>query len=399
MEKKLVITKINNNIVSSIFEDLNMVEVNISEQNPYTLGNIYVGHVENIIKNINSAFVEIAKGVKCYYSLDDNKQHIFFNNKNTDKVNIGDRILVQISKEGIKTKLPSLSSEINLPGKYVVLVSNAKQIMISNKITNKSRINELKTLMAPIFENTTFTFNFIVRTNAELAENDEICKEALKLKEQYEEMMQIAPFRPQFTQLYSSKPSYISDILNIQTNQLEQIVTDDPELYLELHNYFKEGYPDEFSKLKLYEDPLLSLSKLFNVEGQIKAALQKKVWLKSGGYLIIEPTEALTVIDVNTGKFSGNKKDKEDTFLKINLEAAEEIGHQLRLRNLSGIIIVDFINMMNENNKEILLSSLEHRLRKDSISTTLIGMTKLNLVEITRKKIRKPLHETYKDIF
>ena len=399
MNKKLVITRINNIIVTSVYEDLNMTEVNICEENTTGLHNIYLGRVENIVKNINCAFVEIEKGVKCYYSLDENTNHVFLNKKNSDKVNVGDLLLVQISKEGIKSKLPSLTCDINLPGKYVVLVRDATNIMVSNKIKDRDRCGTIKSLLNPLMTDTKSQFGYIVRTNAEIADNKSIFDEASKLKDKYEHIMEIAPFRGAFTQVYCSDPSYIDDIMNIKTGELESILTDDSDLYEELKCYFENGYSNELGKLKLYEDKLLPLSKLYNVEGSIKNAINKKVWLKSGGYLVIEPTEALTVIDVNTGKFAGNKKIKEDTFLKINLEAAVEIGKQLKLRNLSGIIIVDFINQNTQENKQILWNAFENIVGKDSIATTLVDMTKLDLIELTRKKIRKPLHETCSDLF
>jgi len=399
MNKKLVITKVNNRIISSVYEDLTMTEVNISEENATGLHNIYLGRVENIVKNINCAFVEIEKGIKCYYSLDENTNHVFLNRKNSDKVNVGDLLLVQISKEGIKSKLPSLTCDINIPGKYVVLVRDATNIMVSNKIADKNRCSAIKTLLNPLMNDTADQFGYIVRTNAEMADDKSIFAEASKLKDIYEHIMEISPFRGAFTQVYSSDPSYINDIMNIKTSELESILTDESDLYEELKCYFENGYSNELSKLKLYEDKLLSLSKLYNVEGSIRNAINKKVWLKSGGYLVIEPTEALTVIDVNTGKFAGNKKIKEDTFLKINLEAADEIGKQIKLRNLSGIIIVDFINQSTQENKQILWNTFEKIVYKDSISTTLVDMTKLDLVELTRKKIRKPLHETCTDLF
>lgn len=401
MSKKLIITTLNNQIVSSVYEDLNMTEVTVSNRNSLCLHNIYIGRVENIVKNINCAFIEIEKGVKCYYSLDDNDNanHIFLNRKNSDKVNIGDLMLVQISKEGIKTKLPSLTCDINLPGKYVVLVKNTSSIMVSNKIRNNARSSAIKALLRPLLDTDVSPFGYIVRTNAEDADDESILKEASILKDTYEHIMQIAPFRNAFAQIYSSSPSYIDDIKNIKTSELSSIVTDDPVLYEEIKSYFENGYPNELAKLQFYEDALLPLAKLYNIEGSLKNALNKKVWLKSGGYLIIEPTEALTVIDVNTGKFSGNKKVKEDTFLKINLEAATEIGKQLKLRNLSGIIIVDFINMNNPENKQFLWNYFEKIISQDSVSTTLVDMTKLDLVELTRKKIRKPLHETCSHLF
>ena len=165
------------------------------------------------------------------------------------------------------------------------------------------------------------------------------------------------------------------------------------ELYKEVQSYLLEMQPEDIEKLRLYEDKLLPLHKLYSLENHLKNALHERVWLKSGAYLVIQPTEALTVIDVNTGKCISKKKD-EQGYLRINLEAAKEVAKQIRLRNLSGIILVDFINLKEESSMEELLGFLQKELKKDPIVTTFVDVTKLQLVEITRKKIRKPLHET-----
>ena len=173
---------------------------------------------------------------------------------------------------------------------------------------------------------------------------------------------------------------------------MEEIVTDDPEIFRRIREYLDVCQPEDREKVRLYEDPLLPLEKLYSLEKAVSEALQKKVWLRSGGYLVIEPTEAMTVIDVNSGKYTG-RKNLRDTIRKINLEAAEEIVFQLRLRNLSGIIIVDFIDMDSVQDQEELMALLTDRCRKDPIKTTVVDMTKLGLVEITRKKIRRPFRE------
>ena len=174
--------------------------------------------------------------------------------------------------------------------------------------------------------------------------------------------------------------------------ELEEILTDDGDIFEELTRYLEESRPEELPKLVLYDDPLLPLQKLYSLETAISHALARKVWLKSGAYLVIEPTEALAVIDVNSGKYAGRKKI-DDTILKINLEAAEEIGRQLRLRNLSGIIIIDFIDMERAKDRECLMDSLRKIVSADPVKTTVVEMTKLNLVELTRKKVRRPFYE------
>ena len=176
------------------------------------------------------------------------------------------------------------------------------------------------------------------------------------------------------------------------TADLTSIITDDPQIYNSLEHYLKENDLQNLSKLRLYQDDLLPLYKLCRLEREIDLATSRQVWLKSGGYLVIDPTEALTVIDVNTGKYS-SKKLRRETLKTINLEAAKEAARQIRLRNLSGIILIDFINMENKEDQKELLAFLESRLFADPVKTRLIDMTKLELVEITRKKVYKTLKE------
>ena len=175
---------------------------------------------------------------------------------------------------------------------------------------------------------------------------------------------------------------------------MDEIVTDDPEVFQAVQNYLN-CYGEYEIPLRFYEDKLLPLSKLYSLESVLERSLQERVWLKSGGFLVIQPTEAFVCIDVNTGKFSG-KKEIQETFRKINLEAAKEIAWQLRLRNLSGIILIDFINMENQEDKKELLHTLQAYLNQDPIKGTVVDITPLNIVEVTRKKVRKPLLEEWK---
>ncbi|HHT97215.1 MAG TPA: ribonuclease E/G, partial [Clostridiales bacterium] len=169
--------------------------------------------------------------------------------------------------------------------------------------------------------------------------------------------------------------------------------TDDAEIYNKIHDYLSVYQKEDLIKLGLYKDDLLSLNSFYGVKTKLENALKPTVWLKSGASIIIQHTEALTVIDVNTGKAIKGKKAAEETFLKINLEAAKEIAKQMRLRNLSGIIIIDFIDMKSKDDEQTLMKELEKHFRNDPTKTTLVSMTALGLVEITRKKIRKPLYE------
>lgn len=235
----------------------------------------------------------------------------------------------------------------------------------------------------------------IVRTRAaEFAEGTpaQLKEQFLPLWQEYITFFREASHRTCYSCLKKADTidNLMDRILNqlIDVSEFSEIVTDDQSLYPQIEEYLKAHLPE--TSLRLYEDSLLSLSKLYSLDSRVEEALNVHVWLKSGGYLMIQPTEALTVIDVNSGKYEGRK---EDAFLKVNLEAAEEIARQIRLRNLSGIIIVDFINMEESKSRVAVMECLKENVRRDKVKTVVVDMTPLGLVEITRKKITKPLRE------
>lgn len=354
------------------------------------LGNIYVGKVQNIVKNIRAAFIEIADGIMCYYSLDDKAEPVFTNPKKDSVMKIGDEVIVQVSKEGMKTKLPSVTSNLNFTGRYLVLTSQRKELGFSGKLNKeeKKRIREF--LEGSMPENA----GIIVRTNARNAKKEEILEELKNLQSRYEALLKKGRSRVCFSLLEEHMPEYLQTLQNVYTQALDEIVTNDAEVFQAVQNYLN-CYGEYEIPLRFYEDKLLPLSKLYSLESVLERSLQERVWLKSGGFLVIQPTEAFVCIDVNTGKFSG-KKEIQETFRKINLEAAKEIAWQLRLRNLSGIILIDFINMEDQEDKRELLHTLQAYLNQDPIKSTVIDITPLNIVEVTRKKVRKPLLEEWK---
>lgn len=354
------------------------------------LGNIYIGKVQNIVKNIHAAFIEIADGIMCYYSLDDKAEPVFTNPKKDSVMKIGDEVIVQVSKEGMKTKLPSVTSNLNFTGRYLVLTSQRKELGFSGKLNKeeKKRIREF--LEGSMPENA----GIIVRTNARNAKKEEILEELKNLQSRYEALLKKGRSRVCFSLLEEHMPEYLQTLQNVYTQALDEIVTNDAEVFQAVQNYLN-CYGEYEIPLRFYEDKLLPLSKLYSLESVLERSLQERVWLKSGGFLVIQPTEAFVCIDVNTGKFSG-KKEIQETFRKINLEAAKEIAWQLRLRNLSGIILIDFINMEDQEDKRELLHTLQAYLNQDPIKSTVIDITPLNIVEVTRKKVRKPLLEEWK---
>lgn len=389
----LLITRLKRNdkdyIVTALYQDKKMLEVTLEPvEQQSILGNIYVGRVKNIVKNLNAAFIEIAPGTPCYYPLDEMKQPLFVKKINSPNMVQGDEVVVQVAQESSKSKPPKVTTNINLSGKYLVLTSENKRIGISKKISEEKREKIKENLSSDHLED----FGIIVRTNAVSASKEEMQKEYEKLKQEYIKLKETAPYRTVFSCLKESTPEYLHMLQNVNQSWLTSILTDDRELLEKAREYLTDFQPEDLDKLTYYDDPEMSLKNLYRFEHHLKEALLEKVWLKSGGYLVIQPTEALTVIDVNSGK-SISKKKVQEHYLKINLEAAAEIACQLRLRNLSGIIIVDFIDMKSDDSKELLMQALESAVSADPVPVQVVDMTKLNLVELTRKKVRKSLAE------
>lgn len=404
MENRLIITKQDNRIISAFFEGKDMVQVSVNASNEEgILGNIYLGKVKNIVKNINAAFIEIADGKMCYLALDENRYPIMAGSRdelddrklNMVKIKVGNELIVQVTKEDIKTKAPVVSSNINFTGKYVALTYGKITNGVSSKITDEKERSRLKNIMKQ-FENS--EYGFIIRTNAAFAPEDKIVNEMQKLITEYEKIREFGVHKSRFSLLYSTPPNYICDIRDGYSDHIDEFVTDDSELYQHIREYLEAYQPEDLEKLRFYQDDILSLNNLYGIHDKLNEAVRPMVWLKSGGTLVIQPTEALTVIDVNTGKAIAGKKKVQETFLKVNLEAAKEIAKQIRLRNLSGIIVIDFIDMELKKNQELLMADLEEYFKRDPIKTTLVDMTALGLVEVTRKKLRKPLHEQLEDV-
>lgn len=394
--ENIVITKVRNYNICASFEDMKIKKINVLSEDSI-LGNVYIGRVENVVNNISAAFVEYEKGKKGYYSLTENTNHIFLNRKNTDKVCIGDLLLVQVIREPLKTKEPALSCKISLPGRYcaVAVKNDYKNEGLSVFISKKIEDEQIRTRLKKLVKNNILDTNvdIIMRTNASEASEDEVLREVILLNQKMQTILKEAYIRKAFSVMYTSIKGELKDIQNLKVSMFNKIITDNLEIFKSIEQYFIDNQPELLDKIEFYKDELLPLTKLYNMEKAMETALDEKVWLKSGGYLIIEPTEALTVIDVNSGKFSGNRKLNENTYLKINMEAAKEIARQLILRNLSGIIIIDFINLETKEEKKELLDYLSELVKQDYISTSVVDITKLGLVEITRKKINKPLYE------
>ena len=394
IERKILILKENQDVWTYIIEDDEIVEIhyeNVSESNEtiHQIGNIYIGKVKKIVKNIGAAFVEIEPGLECYYDLTQGSNAIFTSKVGKKPLSVSDELVVQLSKEGIKGKAPTVTSEISFTGYYTVLTTGNTRIGVSAKIP-KSQREELKKIVQE-YENN--EYGIIVRTNGKDVPAHRIQEEVKSLIQSYEHLRDSAPMRTCFSILKKAPPHYIKNIRNVYGKGLSKILVNDQKLCNEIREFYEAYDSTHTPTIQLESEKGVDLASIFNVRKILERALNEKVWLRNGAYLVIQPTEALTAIDVNSGKYEKKETDQKAA-LKINLEAATEIAKQLRLRNISGIIIVDFINMENEEDVEQLVKELKQHLSKDNVQTTFVDVTKLQLVEITRKKIRKTLLET-----
>lgn len=383
---KMVITRWENHLLTAWFSGKEPVELGIEEKSSI-LGNIYIGKVSNIIKNLNCAFVNFAPDRIGYYSFYDNPVSLFADGKERS-LKCGDEIIVQVAKDAMKTKDPVLSGNLNFTGKYAVLTAGKTLIGFSSKITDRSWKEEIRPQLEEILGGEA---GLIVRTNA-YGHREELVRETKLLLEQFHQIKKDASYRTCYSLLREAEPEYLKSLRGCPQGTLEEVITDQRDVYETIRQYLELYDPESISKLRFYEDKMVSLTALYSLHSVMDQACQKRVWLKSGGYLIIEYTEAMTVIDVNTGKYSGNKKQAE-AIRMVNLEAGKEIARQLRLRNISGMILIDFINMKDPDDKAELLEALRGFVKSDPVKTTVVDMTQLDLVELTRKKEKKPLWE------
>ncbi len=358
------------------------------------LGNIYIGQVERVVANIQGAFVRIGEGIVCFYSLKEQEQAVYTNGKN--KINgrytlkAGDQLLVQVMRESMRGKRPTVTSKLEFHGKYLILAAGISVLRVSAKLSSETRRRLKEWLATEVTEE----YGLIVRTNAGTADREQIFQELDILKKRRRQVLEKGRSRTCYSLIQEAQPFYLGAIQNAYTENLEEIVTDVPAVYEKILTYLTEYQPEDLHKLRLYRDCLLPLYKLYALEDVLSGLLEKRVWLKSGGFLVIEQTEAFVSIDVKTGKYVSNKKSQE-TYHKINLEAAREIAFQLRLRNLSGIILVDFINLNQPEYENELIYEFRKCLKRDRVKTDVVDMTALKIVEVTRQKVRRPVSEDF----
>lgn len=381
-------------VICTLQEDGEFWELRVIPREKHSvLQNIYVGQVENISPNMNAAFVRISPEERCFFPLKEEPYLIYAcEKKQGSSLKNGDQILVQVKKEAMKGKLATVTARLSIAGRYLAVTTGEKEIGISQKLPEESREN-LKNEVVPILcERYSDSFGIVLRTNAASAEPSVIVLEAEKLAEQISRIRDQGVHRTLYSCLYEPEREEIAFVRDFFRAGQTGIVTDLPDVYMDVLNSTNAE-----NQLRLYDDPLLPLYRLYSMEGLLRKALDEKVWLKSGAFLVIQQTEACTVIDVNTGK-NIRKMDAEEAALQVNLEAAKEAAIQMRIRNLSGIILIDFINLKKQEHREAVIETLSGFLKMDPDGAAFVDMTALQIAEVTRRKARKPLAEGIKDL-
>ncbi|MFP3915712.1 MAG: ribonuclease E/G [Actinomycetota bacterium] len=359
------------------------------------VGNIYLAKVRNVLPGMEASFLDFgaAKNGVLYASdvAYDRKVHRNGPPRIEESLAEGDEVLVQVVKDPMGAKGARLTGTPSLPGRYLVLVPDSDTNGISRRLPEEER-TRLRNVIEQVKPD---GFGVIVRTAALHASSEEIAADISRLVKAWEEISAKAASGGAPRTIYEEPDLLIRVIREHFTPDFRRMLVEDKAAYESVVEYLRATAPDLVSKVSLYEDEM-PLFERYHVDDQLRKALERRVYLPSGGHLVIDRTEALTVIDVNTGKFVGTSS-LEETVLQNNLEAAEEIGRQLRLRDIGGIIVIDFIDMDKEKNQQLVLRRLRETLAKDKTRTQVFEVSQLGLVEMTRKNVSAGLLEHFSE--
>lgn len=429
--------KNNHSFISYILLDENRKFVDFqlfNEDKVSLVNNIYAARVDKIVPGINAAFVTIANKQSCYLPLEDTKS-VIYTNKHSNKESLccGDEILVQVVKDAIKTKEPVVTTKLSIYGNYCVVTTDDTSIGVSKKIPKDIALDIRESIAPLVSDHEQDKYGIIIRTNARSVSQETLCNDLETTISLYKNIIKKAEYAVLYTRLLENTKDYLLKLYHLDFSTIDEVLTDQDDIYDELMAEFssktisddKEHHGTQacgaqtnvsikqidmpindntghsmqantacmniVDKIHRYDDSAISLNLLYKLSSQINELCTTLVWLNSGANIIIEQLETLSVIDVNSGRCPARKGTD---ILKINREAATEAARQLRLRNISGMIIIDFINMKSKADETALVNHLKEELKKDSITCSFIDITKLGLVEITRKKEYKSLKET-----
>jgi ribonuclease G len=419
MHKKLIINVAEHETRVALIEEGTVVEIFIERRdNSNIAGNIYKGRVQRVLPGMQAAFVDIGLNQAAFIYVDDiigndykEFEQIFIKNSEVDHkisgtstanhtsssierdsrhieelITEGQEIMVQVAKSPIGTKGPRITNYISLPGRFLVLMPTSDHIGISRCIESETERERLKNIVLSLRKE---PYGYIVRTVSEGIHEEKIEKEMGFLNNLWESIQRRYKSAPAPSLLHQELTISLRAVRDLLTNEAEKLIIDSRSGFESILSFLDTFMPNLKDSVELYEDSE-SIFDAYNIEGDISRALRRKVWLKSGGYIVIEQTEALVAIDVNTGRYVG-KHNLEETILKTNLEAVKEIAYQIRLRDLGGIIIIDFIDAEKKSNQEKIFNALKKALTKDRSKSHVLPMSELGLIQMTRKRTRQPL--------
>ncbi len=424
MLKELVVNTTEHETRVALLENSTIAELFIERGDETNItGNIYKGRIQRVLPGMQAAFVDIGLNQAAFLYVDDvldqtspevarqfeqegdtceavtdsdapdggiKEWHLpFYAGSIEELVTEGQEVLVQVAKSSIGNKGPRVTTHISLPGRYVVMMPGIDHIGISRKITDEKERSRLKNLLLPFKKN---SFGYIIRTAAEGVNEKVLNKEISFLSTTWAEIKKKNQQGSSPALIYKDLTVIFRAVRDLLTDEADKLIIDSEKTYQDVQIFLNKFMPDLNLSVELY-DGRESIFDAYNIEPDIERALKKKVWLKSGGHIIIEQTEALVAIDVNTGRYVGGH-NFDETILKTNLEAVKEIAYQVRLRNIGGIIIIDFIDMKKEQHKEKVMTQLNEAMKKDKSQINVLPLSELGLVQMTRKRTRRNLTRT-----
>ena len=397
VDRSMVVRSKDGKIQIGVLEDKILVEHYVAKSSEASLiGNVYLGKIQNVLPSMEAAFVDIGRGRNAVLYSGEVDWELAETGNQPKRIELalksGDTVLVQVTKDPVGQKGARLTSQVSLPGRYLVYVPNGSMNGISRKLPDSERARLKKILKEVLPEDA----GVIVRTAAEGATEEQLTLDVERLQKQWEDIQKKVK-KSQAPLLLHSEPDLLIKIIRDVFNEdFQKLIISGDDALETINGYLAAVAPDLLERVEKYEGNKDVFDE-YRIGEQITKALDRKVYLPSGGSLVIDRTEAMTVVDVNTGKFVGSGGNLEETVTKNNLEAAEEIVRQLRLRDIGGIIVVDFIDMVLESNRDLVLRRLMECLSRDRTKHQVAEVTSLGLVQMTRKKLGLGLLETFSE--
>lgn len=409
MSSELVVNVTSRETRVALLEHGTLAELYLERESDRSLvGNIYLGRVAKILPGMQACFVDIGLPKAAFLYVNDVTDHARefgellgiegleelqeeragpranSGRSIEDLLTEGQEIMVQVAKDPMGSKGARITTHVSLPGRNLVLLPTAGHLGVSRRIASEQERSRLRDILRRIRPQ---HYGFIARTASEGVNEEEIRAEMDFLVQLWESIRRNAERGPVPRLLYAELDITLRAVRDLMVGEVDRLIIDSPSEYRRILGFLDANLPQYNHRIRLYEEeePIFDA---YHIEMEISRALERKIWLKSGGYILIEETEALTAIDVNSGRYVG-RHNLEETILKINLEAAKEIAYQIRLRNLGGIIIIDFIDMERESSRELVLQALKDALKKDRSPTSVLKMSELGLVQMTRKRVKE----------